>query len=62
LRGRDSSQKQAIRDALGREVWPLLGTKIRPVIERTFPIAETGQAHDFMVKTGHTGKILLQLA
>jgi NADPH2:quinone reductase len=59
LRGRDASQKQVIRDALGREIWPLLGARIRPVIDRTFPLAEAGQAHDFMVKTGHIGKILL---
>lgn len=62
LRGRDATQKQAVRDALGREIWPLLGTRIRPVTDRTFPLAEAGQAHDFMVKTGHIGKILLQLA
>jgi len=62
LRGRDSSQKQAIRDALAREVWPLLGTKVRPVTDRVFPLAEAGQAHDFMAKTGHIGKILLQLS
>jgi NADPH2:quinone reductase len=62
LRGRDSSQKQAIRDALAREVWPLLGTKVRPATDRVFPLAEAGQAHDFMTKTGHIGKILLQLS
>ena len=61
LRGRDASQKQAIRDALACEIWPLLGTKIRPVTERVFPLGEAGQAHDFMAKTGHVGKILLRL-
>ena len=61
LRGRDPSQKQAIRDALTREVWPLLGTRVRPVTDRVFPLAEAGQAHDFMAKTGHIGKILLRL-
>ena len=61
LRGRDAAQKQAIRDALVREVWPLLGTQVNPVIDRIFPLAEAGQAHDLMRKTGHIGKILLQL-
>lgn len=61
LRGRDAAQKQAIRDALASEIWPLLGTKIRLVTDRVFPLAEAGQAHDFMVKTGHIGKILLDL-
>jgi len=62
LRGRDADQKQAIRDALAREIWPLLGTKIRPVTNRVFPLADARQAHDFMAKTGHIGKILLRLS
>ncbi len=62
LRGRDPGQKQAIRDALRREIWPLLGTRVKPVIDRTFPLADAGQAHEFMAKTGHTGKILLKMA
>jgi NADPH:quinone reductase len=61
LRGRDARQKQAIRDALLREVWPLLGTGVKPVTDRTFPLAEAGQAHELMAKTGHIGKILLTL-
>jgi len=61
LRGRDAAQKQAIRDTLAREVWPLLGRRIRPVTDRTFPLADAGQAHDFMGKTGHIGKIMLDL-
>jgi putative PIG3 family NAD(P)H quinone oxidoreductase len=59
LRGRTEQQKRAIRDALRREVWPLLGTGIRPVTERIFPLDQAQQAHDFMAKTGHIGKILL---
>ena len=62
LRGRNTAQKQAIRDALLREIWPLLGTRIKPVTDRTFPLADASQAHDFMVKTGHIGKILLDFA
>ena len=61
LRGRNAAQKQAIRDALLREVWPRLGTAVRPVVERVFPLADAGQAHDFMAKTGHIGKILLRI-
>jgi len=61
LRGRDQSQKRAIRDALLREVWPLLGSRIRPVTERIFPLEQASQAHETMAKTGHIGKILLQM-
>ena len=62
LRGRTPAQKQAIRDALGREVWPLLGTLVKPVVDRVLPLADAQQAHEFMAKTGHIGKILLRLA
>ena len=61
LRGRTQDQKRAIRDALRREVWPLLGTAIRPVIDRVFPLDQAGQAHEFMAKTSHIGKILLKM-
>ncbi|HWU54419.1 MAG TPA: NAD(P)H-quinone oxidoreductase [Rhizomicrobium sp.] len=61
LRGRDQTQKRAIRDALLRQVWPLLGTRIRPVTDRIFPLEQASQAHEYMAKTGHIGKILLQM-
>jgi NADPH:quinone reductase-like Zn-dependent oxidoreductase len=62
LRGRDPAQKRAIRDALRREVWPLLGTDVRPVIDRVFPLEQAQAAHQFMAKTGHIGKILLKMS
>ncbi|MBW8708692.1 MAG: NAD(P)H-quinone oxidoreductase [Alphaproteobacteria bacterium] len=61
LRGRSPEQKRTIRDALLQEVWPGLGTKVRPVIDRTFPLEQAHQAHEFMAKTGHIGKILLRM-
>jgi len=62
LRARTAEQKQAIRDTLLREVWPLVGPQIRPVTDRIFPLEQAGQAHESMAKTGHIGKILLQMA
>lgn len=62
LRGRSPAQKQAIREALLRAVWPELGGAVKPVIDRTFPLADAGQAHEFMAKTGHIGKILVRMA
>jgi putative PIG3 family NAD(P)H quinone oxidoreductase len=62
LRARSADQKRAIRAALMREVWPLVGTRIRPVVERVFPLAEAQAAHEFMAKKGHIGKILLRCA
>ena len=59
LRGRSADQKQAIRDALLREVWPLLEGRVHPVTDRIFAWDQAGQAHEYMAKTGHIGKILL---
>jgi len=60
LRGRTPDQKCAIRDALLHEIWPLLGTRVRPVTDRIFPWEQAQQAHEYMAKTGHIGKILLK--
>jgi putative PIG3 family NAD(P)H quinone oxidoreductase len=61
LRPRKADEKRAIRDALLIEVWPLLGSRIHPVTARVFPLEQAQQAHEFMAKTGHTGKILLSI-
>jgi NADPH2:quinone reductase len=62
LRGRSWAEKGAIRDALAAQVWPLLGTRIKPVIDRVLPLADAQQAHETMAKTGHVGKILLAMS
>jgi NADPH2:quinone reductase len=60
LRPRTNAEKGAIREALLREVWPLIeARKIKPVIDRVFPLAEAGAAHARMAKSEHIGKILL---
>jgi NADPH2:quinone reductase len=61
LRSRTAGQKRAIRDTLWQEVWPMLGTRIRPVVAQVFALAEAQKAHDFMAKKGHIGKILLRV-
>jgi putative PIG3 family NAD(P)H quinone oxidoreductase len=62
LRARSTAEKGAIRDALLREVWPLLATgRVKPVIDRTFPLAEADAAHRAMAAGGHVGKILLKV-
>ena len=62
LRGRTTDQKRAIRDVLLAEVWPRLRTRLKPVIDRVFPLEQAQEAHEFMAKTGHIGKILLRMA
>ncbi|PND63854.1 zinc-binding dehydrogenase, partial [Escherichia coli] len=46
LRPRPVSFKAAIAAKLRQNVWPLLESgKIKPVIYKTFPLAEAAQAH-----------------
>ncbi len=55
-----AAEKGAIRDALQEKVWPLVAAgRIRPVVDRRFPLAEAQKAHEFMEKPGATGKLLL---
>jgi NADPH2:quinone reductase len=62
LRARSNEEKGAIRDALAREVWPLIDAgKIKPVVDRIYPIAEAAAAHKRMVTSEHIGKILLRV-
>ncbi len=62
LRARTNDEKGVIRDALLREVWPLIDTgKIKPVVDRVYPLAEAGDAHKRMAGSEHIGKILLTL-
>lgn len=60
LRARSAREKGAIRDAVLREVWPLIEAgKIRPVVDKTYPLAEAGAAHAAMAASGPIGKLLL---
>lgn len=60
LRSRSVAEKAVIRDALRREVWPLIEAgRIRPVVDATFPLADAQAAHAHMKAGGHVGKILL---
>jgi len=43
------------------KVWPLIEAgKVRPIIDRTFPLAEAAAAHRLMESSTHIGKILLR--
>jgi NADPH2:quinone reductase len=60
LRARSNEEKGVIRDALLREVWPLIDAgKIKPVVDHIYPLADAGDAHRRMAGSGHIGKILL---
>jgi putative PIG3 family NAD(P)H quinone oxidoreductase len=60
LRARPAEEKRRIRDAVRARVWPLIEKgRVRPVIDRAFPLGEARAAHAHMAEGGHIGKILL---
>ena len=62
LRARTVEQKGAIAAPLKRVVWPLLDQgKVKPVIHRTFPLADASEAHRLMESSAHIGKIVLEV-
>ncbi|MCZ4118026.1 NAD(P)H-quinone oxidoreductase [Streptomyces sp. H39-S7] len=60
LRGRPLGEKAAIVAAVREHVWPLLeaGT-VRPVVDRTVPMAEAAEAHRIVEGSTHVGKVVL---
>jgi len=62
LRPRPVSFKAAIAAQLRDTVWPLLDSgAIKPVIYKTFALADAAQAHALMEEGSHIGKIVLEL-
>jgi NADPH2:quinone reductase len=60
LRPRPVAEKSRIGAALEREVWPLLADgRMRPLIDRTLPLARAAEAHAVMESSTHIGKIVL---
>jgi NADPH2:quinone reductase len=60
LRARPNEEKGRIRDALAETVWPLIAAgRIRPVVDRVYPLGDAQAAHERMAGSGHIGKILL---
>ena len=60
LRPRSVEEKGRIAAALRREVWPLIEHGVvKPVVYRTFPLADAAAAHRLMESNEHVGKIVL---
>ncbi len=60
LRSQPTEEKARIARGLKEHVWPLLddGT-LKPVVYKTFPLAEAAAAHQLMESSQHIGKIML---
>jgi len=59
LRARPDHEKTKIIQGVHRDVWPLIGNAIKPVIDRSFPLSHAAQAHALMTSNQHVGKVLL---
>lgn len=60
LRGRDRAFKAMVADEIARIVWPHVEEgRLRPLIDKTFPLAEAAKAHERMEGGDHLGKIVL---
>ncbi|MGW8190361.1 NAD(P)H-quinone oxidoreductase [Sphingomonas hankookensis] len=62
LRPRDAAFKEMVADELSRTVWPHVAEgRLRPVMDRTFPLEQAADAHRRMEAGDHVGKIVLAL-
>jgi len=62
LRPRPVEFKGEIARRLREKIWPLIEAgRIKPVVYRSFPLAQAGEAHKLMESSQHIGKIVLTL-
>ncbi|WP_419809173.1 NAD(P)H-quinone oxidoreductase [Sphingomonas sp.] len=62
LRPRDAAWKGLVADELHRTVWPHVEAgRLKPVIDRSFPLAQAADAHRRMEAGDHVGKIVLTM-
>ncbi|MDF9751340.1 NAD(P)H-quinone oxidoreductase [Arthrobacter sp. NPDC056886] len=60
LRPRPVEEKTVIMNAVRDAVWPMLTDgRIRPLVAKTFPLAQVAAAHTYFDSGDHVGKVLL---
>jgi NADPH2:quinone reductase len=62
LRPRSVEFKTMVADEIAKTVWPYVeGGRLKPVIDRVFPLSEAAAAHARMESGEHVGKIVLEV-
>ena len=60
LRNRSVAEKTVLANGIRETVWPWIEAgKVKPVIYKTFPLADAAKAHEVLEKGDHVGKIVL---
>ena len=60
LRSQSLEEKTILTKAFAEQVRPLLHSgKVRPIIDRVFPMQAVEEAHQYMKENRHFGKIVL---
>jgi NADPH2:quinone reductase len=60
LRPRDTDEKARLAAVVEAQVWPLIASgAVRPIVDRTFPLAQAAQAHAYLEAGDHLGKVVL---
>ena len=62
LRPRSAEVKGAIARNLRARIWPLIEAgRVKPVVYKTFPLAQAAEAHRLMESSQHIGKLVLSV-
>jgi putative PIG3 family NAD(P)H quinone oxidoreductase len=63
LRARNLAFKTMVRDEIAETVWPYVeGNRLKPVMDRSFPLEDAAAAHARMEAGDHVGKIVLDMS
>lgn len=62
LRARSVEEKSTIMEGVREHVWPLVSNgAVKPMVDKTFPLAQVAAAHEYFDSGEHVGKVLLTL-
>ena len=61
LRPRDADEKARLAAAVEATVWPWIAAgKLKPRIDKVFPLAQAAAAHAYLEGGAHVGKVMLE--